>query len=281
MSVRRIKQWRKQPQVSTLLDNGSSLRRGLLFHAPLHPQWGMRDLVSGAAATKTGLLTNGSNDYGLMPVFGTSNYADFTVPPTLDGALPCTIAWVQEPRSTTGFSTILNIRPALNAGNAFLIYEAASNSAYSLAVGNRSGGSVVANFDSTVGAVTNGRLDFYVVTVSGGMNDVSGTLGNFVLWRNGVKLAPGGLTQFGANTTASFRIGALETAGDPFEGLIGGVTIWQRVLNDAEAFLMSTRPSAIYAPLLGRVAMGFASAAAPKFRSRSIYGTRAGSRSAG
>lgn len=244
----RRKTWAQQPPERSTIDRSSTLSRGLLFHAPLHPQWGMLDLVSGTPAVRTGLAAQGVNKYGALPLFGASNYADFTVPPTLDGNKPVTIAWVQEPRSTSAYSTILNIRPAVNAGNAFLIYEATANAEYSLAIGNRNGTGCAANFHTTVGVVTDWRLDFYVATNAVGMNDTSGTLGNFALWRNGVKLAPGGASTFGLNVKASFRVGALDSGSDPFEGLIGGMTIWQRVLSDPECLLMSSRPSVIYTP---------------------------------
>lgn len=244
----RRKTWAQQPPERSTIDRSSTLSRGLLFHAPLHPQWGMLDLVSGTPAVRTGLAAQGVNKYGALPLFGASNYADFTVPPTLDGNKPVTIAWVQEPRSTSAYSTILNIRPAVNAGNAFLIYEATANAEYSLAIGNRNGTGCAANFHTTVGVVTDWRLDFYVATNAVGINDTSGTLGNFALWRNGVKLAPGGASTFGLNDKASFRVGALDSGSDPFEGLIGGMTIWQRVLSDPECLLMSSRPSVIYTP---------------------------------
>ena len=245
----RRKSWVQQPPQRPTIDWSSSLAQGLLFHAPLHPQWGMVDLVSGSPAVRTGLAAQGVNKYGALPLFGASNYADFTVPPTLDGNKPVTIAWVQQPRSPSAYGTILNIRPAVNAGNAFLIYTSVTASnGYTLAIGNRNGAGCLVHFDSTVGPLVDGKLDYFVATIAGGMNDLSGSLLTTAVWRNGVKLAPGGNSSFGANANASFRIGALDSAGDPFEGLLGGITIWQRIPSDDECRRMSTRPQSLYTP---------------------------------
>lgn len=238
-----------QPQCSVGLDKSSPLMQGLLFHAPMHPQWGMRDLVSGSPAVLTGMAAQGVNKYGALPLFGASNYADFTVPPTLDGNKPVTFAWVQEPRGTSSFGTILNIKPPVNGTNAFLIFGSDAVGGYGLVLGNRNGSAVSANFESNIGWFTNNRVDSFVATLSVGINDTSGTLGNYRVWRNGVPYSPGSTTTLGLNTVAGFRVGSRDAASDPFEGLIGGMTIWQRVLTDAECLLMSTRPSAIYAPL--------------------------------
>lgn len=247
---RKLKYHNRQPQYLPVLDYSNSLTKDLIFHAPLHPTWGMRDLVSGKTGTKTGLATSHDTNYGKLPLFDTSNYVDFTVPPTFDGNLPTTFAWVQKPVSVSGYTTVLDIRAAVNAGsNDFLIYESSSDTNYYLAIGNRNGGSNAANFYTTVGPVTNGKLDYFVATLTNGINDASGTLSHYAVWRNGVKLnAAASTTIFGAATQTGFRIGDLLSSGNPFKGALGGVSIWQRVLTDKEAYLMTTNPAAIYAP---------------------------------
>lgn len=202
----------------------------------------MRDLVTGVAATKTGLATHGVGREGIYPVFGASNYADFTAPVGLASSTPFTVAWTQEPRSTSGFSTVLNILPT-GAANAFLIYQSDSNASYYFAAGPRSG--TVPLFDA-VGAATNGVSDRFVLTGASGMG--SGFAVGYTLFRNGVKMTTATTTAFGVNSTASFRIGAIDTGSDNFEGLLGNMSIWGRVLTDGEAIKWCINPYGIYVP---------------------------------
>lgn len=240
--------WTSQPQCSVGLDKSSPLMQGLLFHAPLHPQWGMRDLVSGAPAVRTGLAARGVNKYGALPLFGASNYADFNAPPTMDGAQPFTIAWVQQPISPAGYGTVLDIRPPVNAANSFLIYQSASDTSYQFVVGPRDGGGNGKQAQFAMGTQTSGQLDVYVLVAPAGLATASAA---YVLYRNGVRQAAAAASPpFGAASPTGMRFGTvLGATSDPFEGLLGGLTIWQRILSDAEGCLMSARPSAIYAPL--------------------------------
>lgn len=236
-----------QPQRLTLLDWSNPITQGLVFSAPLHPVWGMRDLVSGKLATKTGLATQGIGREGVYAVFGTSNYADFTLPNGFTSSSPFTVAWTQEPRSTSAFSTVLNIKPT-GAANAFLIYQSDSNASYYFVAGPRTGN--VPLF-SAVGAATNGVADRYVLTGSSGMG--SGIASGYTLWRNGVKMTTVSTASLGANTTASFRVGALDSATDPFEGLLGNMDIWARVITDGEALAWCRNPYCKYLPQPSRL----------------------------
>lgn len=237
----------EQPQDFGALDWGDSITAGLLFHAPLHPGWGMLDLVSGAACTKTGLGTSAATPAGVMPVFGSGSYADFTAPANFDGSLPFSIAWVQQPISPTGYSTVLDVRPPVNAANSFLILQSEFDITYQFVVGPRDGGGngKQARFD--VGLQTHGRLDMFVLVAPAGLATASSA---YVLYRNGVRQAAAVASPaFGAASPTGMRVGSvLGSPGDPFEGLLGCVSVWARVLSDTECLRMSTQPQSIYAP---------------------------------
>jgi len=249
------RRWGRQPQAPQPLDRNGPYADGLLFHAPMHPSWGMRDLVSGRAATKTGLGTSAATPAGVMPVFGSGSYADFTAPAAFDGSLPFTIAWVQQPISPTGYSTVLDVRPPVNSANSFLIYQSASDASYQFVVGLRDGGGAhQARF--MMGLQTSGLLDVYVLVVPAGY---ATTTSGYVLYRNGMMQAAAvNNAAFAVATPTGFRIGSvLGTPGDPFEGALGGVTIWQRSLNHAEASawaperMLAPRRTRRYVPIAG------------------------------
>lgn len=249
------RRWGRQPQAPQPLDRNGPYADGLLFHAPMHPSWGMRDLVSGRAATKTGLATSAITVAGVLPLFGASNYADFAAPAAFDGSLPFTIAWVQQPISPTGYSTVLDVRPPVNSANSFLIYQAAADTTYQFVVGLRDGGGThQARF--MMGLQTSGLLDVYVLVVPAGY---ATTTSGYVLYRNGMRQAAAvNNPAFAVATPTGFRIGCvLGTPGDPFEGALGGVTIWQRSLNHAEASawaperMLAPRRTRRYVPLAG------------------------------
>lgn len=195
----------------------------------------MRDLVSGAAVTKTGLAASSAVTISggqLLPLFGTGNYADLQQPARItSGTQPVTIAWVQEPRSPSAYNALLNWKIS-GAANSFAIYQATADAGYYFAIGPRSGGSVQLLYAS-IGATTNGALDVFVLVCRGGLN--STTASDYTLYRNGVVIASSGTTNFGANSASVFRVGALDSGGDPFEGAIGDLHVWSRGLNDAEA----------------------------------------------
>lgn len=195
----------------------------------------MRDLVSGAAVTKTGLAASSAVTISggqLLPLFGTSNYADLQQPARItSGTQPVTIAWAQEPRSPSAYNALLNWKIS-GAANSFAIYQATADAAYYFAIGPRSGGSVQLLYGA-VGATTSGAQDLFLLVCRGGLN--STTASDYTLYRNGVVIASSGTTNFGANSASVFRVGALDSGGDPFEGAVGDFHVWSRGLNDAEA----------------------------------------------
>lgn len=238
--------WASQPRALPSIDAGSPLARGLLFHAPLHPVWGMRDLVAGGLATRTGLTSRAVTVAGVLPLFGTSSYADFAAPASFNGSLPFTIAWVQQPISPAGYSTVLDVRPPVNSAKSFLIYQSAADTSYQFVVGPRDGGSTGKQARFAMGLQTDGLLDVYVLVAPAGLATATAS---YVLYRNGVKQAAAvAESPFGNASHTGMRVGGvLGSPGDPFEGALGGLTIWQRSISDAEAALFSRNPSAIYA----------------------------------
>lgn len=259
MSLIRPVPWTRQPQAPVRINYGNSLAQGLVFCAPLSLGDRLRDLASQQTATATGLSSYAANRNGVYPVFGSSNYADFAVPANIDNTSPATIAWSQEPRSTSGYSTVLDIKVS-GASYSFAIYQSATDSSYYFAVGMRASTAILF---SSVGAVTNNVVDRYVLQCAGGLT--SQTASQYVLWRNGVKLTTAATTAFGISATSGFRVGALlGSAGDPFEGLLGDVSIWRRVLTDTEAVAWSGNPWQLLAPVTRRIWVP-QSGAAPTF----------------
>ena len=251
-----------QPAGVPTLAVRSPYARKLLFHAPVHPVWGVRDLVSGVAGAKTGLTTGVSTAAGILPLFGSSSYADFTAPAAFDGSLPFTIAWVQQPISPAGYSTVLDVRPSLNSANSFLIYQSASDSTYQFVVGPRDGGSNGKQAKFATGLQTSGQLDVYVLVAPSGLATASAA---YVLYRNGVRQAAAVASpDFGAASPTGMRMGSvLGTPGDPFEGGLGGLTIWQAALDDQQA--AAWRPERMLAAPRRLNVPGFAAGGAATF----------------
>lgn len=237
-------EWGRQPIGPVGIEYDHARAEGLVFFAPLSGAHGTRDLVQEQLGVRTGLEAYLPSQAGaLHHLFGSSSYADFPVLPAVGHTTPTTIAWTQEPRSTSAYSAVLWIKPT-GATYGFAIYESAADSAYYFVVGRRNptgGGADVSKFSANVGAVTSDRLDRFVLTLPSGMTSGAGAR----LWRNGVEIAAGTSlpsNEFGTNTTAAFRVGALESGADPFEGLIGDMRIWSRVLPDGDAEDESTVP---------------------------------------
>lgn len=246
-----LRQWRGQPLGPVGVNWGHSRAEGLQFFAPLSAAHDLRDLAGEQRATRTGLETYARSQSGAHHLlFGSSNYADFPVVPARIGTTtPFTVAWTQEPRATSGYSTILNVNfGTAGADTAFAIFLSASDATYYFTAGPRAS-SGAHSWSVAAGAVANDRLDRFVLTGAGGPS--STTASDWTLRRNGELVTRGTTTAYAGNTSASFRIGALETAGDhPFEGLIGDMRMWSRVLSDDEAEVESTIDGALelYAP---------------------------------
>lgn len=247
MAVRlRPRFWINQPVGPAPINWGHTRAEGLVFFAPLNAAHGTLDLVGTQIGTRTGLEALASTEGADYLHFGTSNYADYpTVPPQIGATTPFTIAWTQDARATAGASTILQI----NFGTAgthkrFLIYQSASDANYYFSAGPQTG-AASANLWNSIGAVANDRRDRFCLTVNSGSQSAS-----MVLYRNGAAVSISGATTFANDTAAGFRVGALSTAADPWEGAIGDLRMWSRVLSDTEQERESTQLGAmeLYAP---------------------------------
>jgi hypothetical protein len=238
--------WDSQPQEVVGVNGESPYAQNLVTCIPLHPQWGMRNLVTGAAVTKTGLTGTVVGPHGLYPNFGASSYCDFDSPAAItSGTQPVTIAWDQYPVATSAYSTVLNWKPA-GATYAFVIYQSAAVAGYYFVVGARLSGSLnTASYETAIGAVTNARLDRYVVVCTGGINGLRAT---YKLFRNGVLQTQTGGTALGSNLTTSARIGSLDGGTDVFEGAIGNLCIWNEAFSDAKAAAYDSQRWQLFAP---------------------------------
>lgn len=233
-----------------VIDWANPLTKGLVLLLPMgQGDRGQRDLVSGAATTRTGTLAQtASRAGGSFPLFGSSQYIDVAQPSGITSTTPCVIFWTQEPRGTTASSAVLDWR-ASGASNSFLIYES-TTAAYNFVVGRRlsNAGAHQVTFSTAVGAPTNNRVDHFALLLTNGMDSVTGVR----LWRNGVEMiagTSGSGNNFGTSTTAGFRLGTLlGGTSDPFEGLLGNVGIIARALTAQEMVSLSANPWQVYAP---------------------------------
>jgi hypothetical protein len=235
--------WGRQPIGAAGINWGHPRAEGLAFFAPLSGAHGTRDLVQEQLGVRTGLeeyvpAQNGA----IYHRFFSANRADFPLLPLGIGLnTPFTLAWTQEPRSGSAYSALL----VVNFGTAgtdhqFTIYQSTSDASYSMVTGPLGAWSSASNTPrfSGIGVAANERLDRFVLQCSGGSQSV--TTGDYVLWRNGERFTTSATAVISAYRTAAFRIGALSDAGDPFEGLIGDMRMWSRVLSDGEAEEEST-----------------------------------------
>lgn len=209
----------------------------LVFAASLNANDALRDLVSGAPLTRTGLSSTVNSGRRLAPLFGGSSYADFTRPAAITEFTPFTLAWTQEPISATSYHTIINVNfGTAGLHNQFVVYQSSSDSAYNFVVGPRgTGGSSAGSprFD-VVGLTTSRQRNRFVLQALAGSQSLSTS--SYVLWRDGVRLTTATTAPLGAATAALARIGARDTGADPFEGAIQDMRMWVGILPDAEAF---------------------------------------------
>lgn len=235
--IARIQPWLNQPTRPAGIDWSHRRTRDLVFFAPLSGQHGAVDLVSGQFPTKTGLHDFSGADGASYHLFGTSNYADYaTVPVGIGATTPFTVAWTQYAKATAAGSTILNINFGTpGTHNSFLVYGSSTDATYYCTAGLRAA-SGAASWSVAAGAITNERLDRFCLLVPNGSQNMASA----ALYRNGVLLSRGTNANFGAATAAIFRVGAIETGTDPFEGCLGDLRMWSRALADEEAEIEST-----------------------------------------
>ena len=235
-------EWGRQPLGPVGIEYDHARAEGLVFFAPLSGAHGTRDLVKQQLGVRTGLEAYLPTQGGAIHhLFGTSNYATFSELPDLSYTTPTTIAWTQEARSTSAYSTVLNIK-ATGATYGFTIFLSASDANYYFVVGRRENVSLAnTQFNTPAGPVTDNVLNRFVLTLPSGTSTGAGAR----LWRDGVELTGTAVvtaSTFGDNTVANFRIGALDDGSNVFEGLIGDLRIWSRVLPDGDAEDESTVP---------------------------------------
>lgn len=236
----------RRPATPTGINWAHPRSAGLAFFAPLSTE--RRDLVSLRTPTVTGNEVFEANGAGLFRKFGTGQYLDYpATPPAIGATTPFTVAWTQQPRATSAYSTVLEVNFG-SGTQSFVIYLAAADSSYYFTAGPRVP-SGAQSWSSAIGAVTNGVLDRYVLRGAGGSQ--STTSSDWTLYRNGVVVTRGTATTYGSVTSAAFRIGALANGGpDVFEGLIGDMRMWSRALSDQEmgAESMLAGAAELYAP---------------------------------
>jgi hypothetical protein len=245
MLIRRVP-WTRQPQGPTRINWVHPLANGLAFLSPLRPVGGLGDLVAGALPTITGGVVAELNNRGQFASFASGRYLDFQAPAAIGPTTPATIAWTQEPRNTVSNSTILHLQTG-TAGStkAFLIYQSTTGT-YNFTAGPSSGTAHANSWSAAAGAPTNNRRDAFVLSSAGGLTSTTGT--DWTLYRNGILLARGTNTSFTNVTSAGFRVGALLSGGDPWEGLIGDLHMWARVLTEQEAVSWSANVNQLFEP---------------------------------
>lgn len=237
------KPWTRQPQTPIGIDWGNPITNGLLLSA-LPNAFDGRNLVNGKSLTKTGALAAAVNQDGVYPTFATNNYVDFDAG-ICSYTTPTTIAWTQEPRATSNYSAILQWK-ATGATNPFLIYTSATDVNYQFNAGVGNGGFNL-NKRFGVGLATNKVADRFCLILPSGTS----TAADSILYRNGAlvdSLSVAAEQSFGSSTANVSRIGALSTAGDPFEGLLGNVNVWGRALTETEAAAWTRNPWQLFAP---------------------------------
>lgn len=239
--------WTRQPQGAVEVDWSNPLSGKLAFLAPLSPASGGRDLVQGQIATRTGGNTSLTNKYGQFSDFGTGKYSDFAKKPLgVTPTTPTTIAWTQEARSGSSYSTVLHLNVGTPGSTPiFIIFLSSSVSSYYFTAGPQVGANAH-SWSSAVGAVQDNVRNAYVLVTTGGLN--STTASEWTLYQNGIEITRGTSTTLASTTGDAFRVGAYLTGGDPFEGIIGDLHIWGRALSSAEARLWSQNVNVLYVP---------------------------------
>ncbi len=232
-----------QPQNAVGVDWGNPITRGLGLLLPLRGRGDRIDAVTGRTVAFGSAVGNATSSFGTSASFGSASaFADFPQPIGISGnTQPITFSWISEGRSASGYSTIFTWK-APGATRPFLVYRAASDSTYEFTVGPRqsAGG---ARFST--GLQTNNVPERFVLVCRGGVG--STTTADYSLFRNGVPVPTNGASAFGDSTVDVSRIGATESGGDPFEGLIANFAVFGRALSAAEAASLSANPWQLFA----------------------------------
>ena len=237
--------WDSQPQEAVRVNWAHPLATDLAFLAPLNPETGLADLVSGQIPTVTGSITAEANRYGRFLNFGSGKRLDFaSTPKSISPTTAATIAWTQEPISPSVNSTILSAQfGAAGSDRPFVIYQS-TNATYRFTAGPSSTNG--AHQWLAAGSPVDRQRDVFVLTTINGIS--STTSADWALYRNGELVTQSGRTNYSSSTSGGFRVGALLTGSDPWEGMIGDLTMWARVLDADEAARWCENVNVLYEP---------------------------------
>ena len=232
--------WTRQPTAPVDIDWSNQLAQGLAFASPLRPGVGMLDLVQKQTPTWVGDSERGSNRYGEFAKTG-SSYLSFAKQPQITHTQPCSITWIQEPSSVSGYHTALEFN--VGGGGAFVVgFQSNAAAAYYMVCGIRNGTTEVSYWD-IFGPPVVGQTNIYTAVFPDGLG---GSPTNCKLYRDGVGYSRTGVSALSANNGGHFYIGARDGAYDRFYGLLGNVLIHGRALDEGEAKGLHENPWQIY-----------------------------------
>ncbi len=211
---------RAQPQTAPSLRRDGLLRRAAAW-MPLHPDWGMRDMVSGRALPRSSLAASGAvRANAWLTGLASGSSLTFDSPAGLTTSTPFWITWLQQPGIQS--STYPHVASILIGGtDYFAVFGSGSDSAYAFVVGRL--GSTAISFSSAVGLLSTGSVDRFLLTSSGG--PTSATPGHWTLWRNGVRLSAGGNIATAEDSGSGGRIGNKIAGAYQYVGLLGDLGI--------------------------------------------------------
>ena len=243
---------RVQPLGPVRIDWNNPLTNGLIFAAPLSPNY-RGDAVRGNLPTVTGAITTkGIGRFGVGPYFPASaSYLDY---PVIDSLLttttPVTIAWIENYTSGSTYNTPISFT-ASGSNNPFIVTRSATDAGWYDVFGRRGYTGIKANF----GPVVNESTNVGMLASATGIHTSSYT--NWLSWWNGSPVTAGTTgSNFSASTTTGFRLGEKLGGTELYKGGLGGVAIWARVLSNAEALEYYRNPYQLYQPDVRRIYFG-------------------------
>lgn len=156
-----------------------------------------------------------------------------------------TVAWVQRPNGTSGYSGVVSI-PVSQSSTTFGIYSSDGPNAYAICAGlssSAAGATFSSGSGGFYGGNVNGVIDDFVYSTPA----LSATYSSHLMFRNGVKYSSPTSVPFGAFSTSNVLVGTFPS-GDLWEGMIGAVVIWNRLISDDEVGQYRENRWQIYAP---------------------------------
>ena len=232
--------WTRQPTAPVDIDWSNQLAQGLAFASPLRPGVGMLDLVQKQEPTWVGDSARGSNRYGEFAETG-SSYLSFAKQPQITHTQPCSITWIQEPLSVSGYFTAMEFN--VGGGGAFMVgFQSTAAATYYMVCGIRDGLTEVSYWD-IFGPPVVGQTNIYTAVFPDGLG---GSPTNCKLYRDGAGYSRTGVSALNANNGGHFYIGAHDGSYERFYGLLGNVLIHGRALDEGEAKGLHENPWQIY-----------------------------------